>query len=225
LPKGDPGEKTAHRWRKAFLSKVDGRMVIDPQKMKEAIEDARLRCVRICERQKMSTIRGTEGTGEFLRYTPSEYVDVVRKALGRIDLDPASDKQAQRTVKAEKYFTEEDDGLEQEWHGNIFLNPPYSKELAPKFIHKLVAEFEAGHVKSAILLTNNCTETEWFEKAAAACDAICFTRARIPFIDPKKPEPVAPTQGQTFFFFGEDVAGFAKHFSEIGWFSSFGCTR
>ena len=173
----------------------------------------------------MSTIRGTEGTGEFLRYTPPEYVDVVRKFMGDIDLDPASDEQAQRTVKAEKYFTEKDDGLEQEWHGNVFLNPPYHRQLIPAFIDKLVQEQAAGHVKSVILLTNNCTETEWFEKAAAACDAICFTRARIRFIDPKKTDPARPTQGQTFFYFGEDVAGFAKHFSEIGWFSSFGCTR
>jgi hypothetical protein len=73
----------------------------------------------------------------------------------RIDLDPASCEEAQRTVQASEYFTADDDGLGREWFGNIFLNPPYSRELGPKFIDKLVEEFRYGYVAAAIALTNN----------------------------------------------------------------------
>jgi hypothetical protein len=50
-------------------------------------------------------VRGTAGTGEFERYTPSYYIETVRMVLGEIDLDPASSEIAQKTVKAAQYFT------------------------------------------------------------------------------------------------------------------------
>jgi phage N-6-adenine-methyltransferase len=213
LPEGDPGDVTIHRWRKRFCRKENGRTQPDQEKIDKAIDVATVRCIRICE--QLNTERGTGGTGEYLRYTPSEYVEAVRKVLGRIDLDPASDKQAQETVKAKKYFTEEDDGLKQEWHGNVFLNPPYHRKLIPQFIDKLIAELEAGHTKSAILLTNNSTDTEWFDKAIGACASICFDQTRIQFHHPSE-DDVNPTQGQAFCYFGPDVKRFEEVFCTVG---------
>ena len=46
-------------------------------------------------------------------------------------------------------------------------------------------------------------------------DAICFTRGRVKFIDAKGSE-AAPTQGQAFFYFGDNVEGFASRFQSIG---------
>jgi len=92
FPAGDPGKHTVHKWRKAFCRKnAEGRTEIDVEKMRLALEDAARRCVRVCEQEKISIIPGTEGTGEFLRYTPRDQVAAVRAALGEIDLDPASD--------------------------------------------------------------------------------------------------------------------------------------
>ena len=68
---------------------------------------------------------GASGDDEY--YTPVEIVEATRKALGgKIDLDPASCELAQKTVKAEKYYTIDDDGLSKEWSGYVFLNPPFS---------------------------------------------------------------------------------------------------
>lgn len=215
LPLADPGAVTAHRWRKRLCVTNDEGTRIDEEKLASALNDARMRAVRICEQQNMSTVRGTEGTGEFERYTPPQFIEAAREALGKIDLDPASNPQAQKDVKAKTYFTARDDGLQQEWKGNVFLNPPYHRDLAPLFIDKLVAEFEAGHVKSAVLLTNNCTDTEWFLTAVRSCASVCFTNKRIRFTTPKSGE-VLPTQGQAFFYFGPDVKRFEDTFCRVG---------
>jgi phage N-6-adenine-methyltransferase len=215
LPDADPGDVVAHRWRKRFCDKSDGLTVIDTTKIASAIEDAEHRCQRICEQEKMGTVRGTEGTGEFERYTPAEYIEAARLVLGKIDLDPATSEIAQRTVRADTFFTEKTNGLEREWHGRVFLNPPYHRELAPKFIDKLVEEVAAKRTSAAIMLTNNCTDTEWFVTALDACVSVCFTSGRIKFTQPNGTE-VLPTQGQAFFYFGDDVKRFEDVFCRVG---------
>ena len=106
------------------------------------------------------------------------------------------------TVRATRYFTAETDGLKQEWHGRVFLNPPYQRELMPKFVSKLVGELHAGRVTSAIMLVNNGTDTDWFREAADACDAVCFTSGRIRFAEPDgedmRPMDGLPPTGQAF---------------------------
>jgi phage N-6-adenine-methyltransferase len=215
LPASDPGQDMVDRWRKRLCVKQAQRWLADQLKIQQALEDAHHRCVRICEQEKDGTIRGTEGTGEFERYTPAEYIAAVRQVLGEIDLDPATSVLAQQTVGANEYFTEEDNGLEHEWHGRVFLNPPYHRDLAPRFIDKLLEEYDAGRTTTAILLTNNSTDTQWFRLAAMVCDSLCFTAGRIHFIVPNR-DPVLPTQGQAFFYFGERPDRFVEIFHEIG---------
>lgn len=203
---GLPERKEIERWRKQTKKEADFR---------RALEDAQKRCERISRLAKAGTVRGTEGTGEFERYTPALYIEAARKVLGEIDLDPATSVEAQRTVRASKYFTVEADGLAREWHGRVWLNPPYHRELAPAFIAKLIEELAAKRVTAAILLTNNCTDTDWYLQAEAAAQAICFTHGRIKFTDENGTE-VLPTQGQAFFYYGPDVQAFAGVFCRIG---------
>ena len=61
-------------------------------------------------------------------YTPPEIISLVKQAMGGcIDLDPASCDRAQDIVKANKYYTNKDNGLTKPWIAkNVFLNPPYS---------------------------------------------------------------------------------------------------
>jgi ParB family chromosome partitioning protein len=160
--------------------------------------------------------RCTLNTGEVEWYTPAQYVDMARDALGgAIDLDPASSDVAQRNVRAARYFTRADDGLTKEWRGNIWLNPPYAQPHIKHFADKLIAEHCAGRVKAAIVLTNDCTDTSWFHKLAGAANTICFTRGRIRFESPFG-KVGDPTQGQAFFYFGHNPQRFAEVFREIG---------
>lgn len=156
-----------------------------------------------------------QGTGLNEWYTPPDVLDIARAVLGTFDLDPASSDDAQATVQASAHFTVEDDGLTKPWHGRIWLNPPYSQPAISQFVEKLVAEYQAGHVTEAILLTHNYTDTSWFHAAASTCSAICFTRGRIAFLSPTG-EKAAPTQGQAFAYFGENVEAFRQHFAVLG---------
>lgn len=220
FPKGDPGQDMADRWRKAFCIRNGAGTKIDFAKVRIALEDARLRCLRICEQQRLSTIRGTEATGEFERHTPARYIEMARTVMGTIDLDPASSEVAQKIVKATRFFTVRDDGLAQDWTAeNVWLNPPYHRELAPRFIAKLIAELAAGRTKQAIALTNNSTDTEWFRTAAAACRAICFVSGRILFLK-QDGQQLTPTQGQALFYFGADRERFCGEFCRIGFIAT-----
>ena len=215
LPAYDPGDDRAYRWRKKYCRKAGKTWVRDEDKIKLAKKDATHRATRICEAQPDGTVRGAEGTGEIERYTPAEYVEKVREVLGEIDLDPATCELAQQTVRATRYFTLVDDGLKQEWHGNVFLNPPYH-HLCPIFINKLIEELKAGRTTAAILLVNNCTDTEWFDVAIRDCASVCFKRGRISFIDENGQTMGVPPQGQIFLFYGPDVDRFEDVFSSIG---------
>ena len=96
--------------------------------------------------------------------TPKKYVDAVRNFFGgKIDLDPASCKEANKTVKAKKYLDK--DSLETDWHGCVFLNPPYGKlngdSLASLFCEKAIAEHELGNTKQTIILVNSVHSQNW----------------------------------------------------------------
>lgn len=145
-------------------------------------------------------------------YTPPKYIEAAREVLGTIDLDPASNDFANQTVKASTYFTEEINGLEQEWFGNVWMNPPYSTALLTKFADKLVE----SDISQAIVLVNNATETAWFEKMISKASAILFHKGRIRFVK-RDGEHGAPLQGQAFIYYGDNPERFLEVFSQFGW--------
>jgi phage N-6-adenine-methyltransferase len=157
-----------------------------------------------------------EGTGNDEWNTPQDYVEAARVVLGEIDVDPATSSFAQEWIKAKQFFTKQDDGLTKEWHGRVWLNPPYSREKITPFIDKMIAEIEATRVTAAIVLINSYTDTQWFQKIGPLTDGMCFTLGRVAFLDPDG-EPCAPTQGSVFFYRGPDVETFVNVFSAFGW--------
>lgn len=155
------------------------------------------------------------GTGENEWYTPREFIQKARAVLGSIDLDPASSHDANLTVKATTFYSKEDDGLAKKWSGTVWLNPPYSRDLMPKFCEKLAGHFDAGDVTSAILVAHNNTDTGWFHRLSKSCAAACFPSRRIRFY--RGEDVAAPVNGQVFFYFGQDVGAFKDAFSGVGW--------
>ena len=78
-----------------------------------------------------------------------------------------------------------------------------------------VGDAKAGEVTAAILLTNNNTDTKWWHRSAKTATAICFTSGRINFYKADGTE-TQPTNGQTFFYFGDEVEAFLKAFGQFG---------
>jgi phage N-6-adenine-methyltransferase len=154
------------------------------------------------------------GGGSVEWYTPADYLDCARQVMGEFDLDPASSAIAQEVVRARAYFTAEDDGLAQQWHGRIWCNPPYCD--AGKFVDKLLTEFGAGRISQAVLLVNSYTDTRWFHSAAAACAAICFTKGRIYFQKPDGDRLEQPAYGSAFIYFGDQLDRFRAAFAGHG---------
>jgi phage N-6-adenine-methyltransferase len=163
-----------------------------------------------------STLRPLSGTGENEWYTPTKCIDMTRRVLGEIDLDPASSEVAQETVRAKEWFSKQDDGLQQKWRGRVWMNPPYSYPLIEQFIVKLLDELSADRVAEAIALTNSMTETAWFHRAAGIARAVCFTRGRLRFFRYTEGDRTNPPCGSAFFYFGENADKFADVFKEIG---------
>ena len=154
-------------------------------------------------------------SGENEWYTPEQYIEMARQVLGSIDLDPASSHVANRAIQAATFYSQETDGLAQEWRGNVWMNPPYAQPLISQFCDKLVEEHQVGNVPAAVVLTNDSTDTGWFHRLAKASACLCLIRGRIRFVSVDG-EKGTPTQGQTFFYFGEAIDSFAEVFGGIG---------
>lgn len=166
--------------------------------------------MRKIEEAKKPHVVNNSGDNEW--YTPAEYINAARSVMGTIDLDPASNEYANETVRASTYYTEETNGLEKEWFGNIWLNPPYSTALIKEFSDKVAT----SSFDQAIILVNNATDTSWFKTLVSKASAIVFTSGRIRF-EKRDGAKGAPLQGQAFLYCGENPQRFIDVFSKYGW--------
>lgn len=152
----------------------------------------------------------TSATPEW--YTPSHIVDRVEKMFEQISLDPCSNSSDWReaAIPAESYWTKEDDGLTQLWHGKVYMNPPYGDEIAA-WVERLKEAYESGEIDEAIALLPARTDTAWFQNYLADY-CFCFVRGRLKFSQSENSAPFP----SVVVYLGDDIAGFVKHFHDLG---------
>lgn len=158
----------------------------------------------------------SNNSGETEWYTPQEYINAARNAMGSIDIDPASSEIANKTVRATTYFTIQDNGLSKDWNGNVWMNPPYAQPTVTYFCDLLTAKYLSKEIKQACVLLNNATETKYIQNMLASCSAICFIEGRVKFIDKSGKAGSAPLQGQIILYFGINIDKFTDNFKEFG---------
>jgi phage N-6-adenine-methyltransferase len=112
--------------------------------------------------------------------TPHALLERLYSVFRRFDLDPCSPRRTRPPVKARMHYTADDDGLSLAWHGIVFVNPPYGRQL-PAWIAKARAEVEQGNARVVIALIPARTETSyWHEHIAGKAD-VYFIRGRLCF--------------------------------------------
>ncbi len=153
----------------------------------------------------------SQGKASDRKYTPPEITQLILAVLGEIDLDPAADDG--KHISAKTHYTIADNGLKQEWHGKVFMNPPYS--CSGEWVTKLNSEFLSGKVTEAIALLPASTDTKWFQPLWN--QPICFWRGRITFLDENYEVLKSPArQSHCFIYWGENVEKFSQVFSQYG---------
>lgn len=102
----------------------------------------------------------------------------ILEALGEFDLDPCA-SQDRPWDTAKHHYTEADNGLEQEWFGRVWCNPPYGPKMGP-FLERL-SEHDGG----GIALVFARTETRaFFDFIWDKATAILFLKGRLSFYRP-----------------------------------------
>ena len=177
------------------------------------LEDPSLRKALAAINGETAHVGHNSGDNEW--FTPRDIIAAATRAMGGIDLDPASNAVANEVVGAERFFSEEEDGREQPWQGRVWMNPPYAQPLIGEFCAKFAQEVSYGNVTSSCVLVNNATETEWFQSLSAVASAVCFPSGRLHFWQPGR-ESSTPLQGQAILYFGTDAESFRREFASFG---------
>ena len=149
-------------------------------------------------------------------FTPAEWVERARAVMGGIDTDPCSCEEAQKTVRAMRWYGVEDNGLAQPWTGRVFVNPPGDRtgKLPGKFFSHLANEVDLDHVQQFVWLAFNASHLRTLQSCDGAwllaeCD-IVIPSQRIRFTGD------APTKDNAFLYWGHRRDRFRRVFGAVG---------
>jgi len=169
------------------------------------------------ESVKSNTLTSLQSSESNEWYTPVQYVELARRLMGAIDVDPASNALANDVVQAFRYYDASTNGLDKFWTGRIWLNPPYGftegKSNQEVWTNRLIEQYQSGITTEAVLLVNANTEAKWFQPLYDYL--ICFTNHRIRFYS-QNGDSSQPTQGNALVYFGCQRQRFIELFSVFG---------
>lgn len=131
-------------------------------------------------------------------------------------------------IQADRFFTEEQNGLAQDWTADtLFFNPPYGAGLIGPMIAKFLEELP--RINQSIVLVNSSTNVEWYQALVRCKDRMLLPGHRIQFwtaeglpTDPASREAYQTKPkgnnrfAQTLFYFGPNVDRFDALAADLG---------
>lgn len=109
-----------------------------------------------------------------LRETPQDFFEKLDREFG-FELDVCA---LPENAKCSRYFSPIDDGLEQDWTGVCWCNPPYGREIE-KWVKK--AYISAIEGATVVMLLPARTDTRWFHDWIYGKTEIRFIRGQLKF--------------------------------------------
>lgn len=100
----------------------------------------------------------------------------------KFELDVCATKE---NAKTKRFYTKQEDGLEQEWEGVCWCNPPYGREIG-KWIQKAFESAREGAL--VVCLIPARTDTAWWHRWVTRGE-IRFLRGRLKFGKAKNSAP------------------------------------
>lgn len=113
--------------------------------------------------------------------TPQDFFDKLNRIF-RFDLDVCA---SPNNAKCLDYFTAEQDGLAQDWRGNVWMNPPYGRGIGA-WVQK--AKESADNGATVVCLLPARTDTKWWQNYCADAE-IHFVAGRLKFGGHKNSAP------------------------------------
>jgi len=105
--------------------------------------------------------------------TPADLFEELNDIF-HFDLDACADA---LNAKCSRYFTREQNALNQRWEGTVFMNPPYGREIGA-FMRKAYEESLLG--STVVCLVPSRTDTDWWHRYAKR-GQIIYLRGRLRF--------------------------------------------
>lgn len=164
--------------------------------------------------------------------TPPELYRPVADRIGGFDLDPCAgpsgsalelpgDEQAApdlpATDIAEWNVTLPTDGLQIDWHGDVFLNMPFSEK--GDWLEKAAREWREGNADRVVIVTPDATDVAswWHEYVVPNAAVTFFVESRCNFIDPATGEQSSGVSFNTaLHVFGDVPASLARYWRREG---------
>ena len=106
---------------------------------------------------------------------PDEFFTALDKEFG-FTLDACA---SHENAKCAVYFTRDDNGMEKNWSGTVWLNPPYGREIG-RWIEKAEREVLKGATVVALIPAR--TDTRWWHEIVMKHE-VRFLRGRLYFKD------------------------------------------
>ena len=124
-------------------------------------------------------IKIKNGVGDFWQTPKDLFAEINNEFFIGTPFDPCPGKiKLINSYSAEDFDDDpEKDGLKLEWHGENFVNPPFSD--IPTWVERAWASV-ASHKKTIMLLPVR-SDQEWFHDFV---DLVCFIRGRVQYVFP-----------------------------------------